>query len=275
VRRSIPVESSWCTTLVDSEKLSQSPVHEQQDTDLYMECDAYFKLTKCQRNHGPFYDALSAVRVGNPTASGIRYLNSTYDWSLKSDAGGRWTDSTFMVGTNKKVHAYSDVALLRDCSQLNDKGHAKRTAKSWTHVTLGKESDGGRERTQLEMEAMERGCLSRRRSTRGKEQFVPKAMNLYVGQGVMLTYNMCVEFRLFNGATGTVHRIFGGPTCDPHESKEEASKRMAALIDENAPPHDMPTVLVQMDSSCYRGPSLSSVIPGVIAISAVRRRIVA
>jgi len=140
-------------------------------------------------------------------------------------------------------------------------------------VTLGKESDGGRERTQLKKEAMVRGCLSRRRSTGGKDQFVPNAMNLYVGQRVMLTYNMCVELGLFNGATGTVYRIFGGQTCDPHESKEEASKRMAAPIDENAPPHDMPIVLVQMDSSCYRGPSLSSVTPGVVAISAVRKRI--
>jgi len=69
------------------------PVHEQQGTDLYMECDAYFELTKGQRNHGPFYDALSAVRVGKPTASDTRYLNSRHDRTLKSDAGGRWTDS--------------------------------------------------------------------------------------------------------------------------------------------------------------------------------------
>jgi len=177
------------------------------------------------------------------------------------------------VGTNKEVHAYNDAALLRDCSQLNDKGQEKRTARSWTHGTLGNESDGGRERTQLEKEAMARGCLSRKRSTGGKYQIVPNAMNLYVGQRVMLTYNICVELGLFNGATGTVYRQFGGQTCDPPESKEEASKRMAALINENAPPHDMPIVLVQMDSCCYRGPPLSSVTPGVVAISAVRRRI--
>ena len=250
-------------------------VHEQRGTDLYMECDAYFELTKGQRNHGPFYDALSAVRVGKPTARDIRYLNSRHDRTLKSDAGGRWTDSTVIVGTNKEVDAYNGAALLRDYSELNDKGQilVKRTSRSWTHVTLGKESDGGRERTQLEKEAMVRGCLSRRRSLGGKDQFVPNAMNLYVGQRVMLTYNMCVELGLFNGGTGTVYRILGGQTCDPHESKEEGSKRMAAAIDENAPPHDMPIVLVQMDSSCYRGPSLSSVTPGVVAISAVRKRI--
>ena len=83
-------------------------------------------------------------------------------------------------------------------------------------MTLGKESDGGRERTQLEKEAMVRGCLSRRRSLGGKDQFVPNASNLYVGQRVMLTYNMCVELGLFNGGTGTVYRILGGQTCDPH-----------------------------------------------------------
>jgi len=85
-------------------------------------------------------------------------------------------------------------------------------------------------------------------------------MNQYVGQRVMLTDNMCVELKLFDGATGTDYRICGGQTCDPHESKEEASKRTALSIDENAAPHDMPTVLVQMDSSCYRGPPLSAVV---------------
>ena len=117
---------------------------------IYMECDAYFELTKRQRNHGPFCDALSAVRVGKPTASDIRYLDSRHDRTLKSDAGGRWADSTVIVGTNKEVHAYNDAALLRDCSQLNDKRQVKRTARWWTHVTVGKESDGFRERMQLE-----------------------------------------------------------------------------------------------------------------------------
>jgi len=89
----------------------------------------------------------------------------------------------------------------------------------------------------------------------------------------MLTYNMCVELGLFNGATGVVYRIFCGRDVDPHESKEEVCNRMASSVEQDNPPHDLPVVLVQLDSSDYRGPSLSKVTPGVIAISAVRKRI--
>jgi len=48
---------------------------------------------------------------------------------------------------------------------------------------------------------------------------------------------------------------------------------MASSAEQDSPPHDLPVVLVQLDSSCYRGPSLSKVTPGVIAIYAVRERI--
>jgi len=215
-----------------------------------MECDVYFELTKGQRNHGPLYEALSAVRAGKPTPSDILHLNSRHDRTWKSDAGSRCTDSTVIVGTNKEVNAYNNAELLRDSSQLSDNGNVKRTARAWTHVKLSKETDGNRERSQLEKEAVIRRCLPRKRSTGGKHQFAPNSMNLYVGQRVMLTFIICVELGLLNGANRTVYRVCGGQTFDPLESKEEACKRMAAPIDGNAPPHDMPIVLVRMDSSC-------------------------
>jgi len=75
------------------------------DIDLYTECDAYFELSVGQRNHGPFYDVPSAVRVGKPSAEGLRYLNSRHDPALTSNPDCRSTDSTLIVQTNKEVQA--------------------------------------------------------------------------------------------------------------------------------------------------------------------------
>ena len=84
-----PISAAGARPLWRQKRCRNRPVHEQQSTDLCMECDAYFELTEGQRNHGPFHDALSAVPVGKPTASDIRNLNSRHDRTLKSDADGR------------------------------------------------------------------------------------------------------------------------------------------------------------------------------------------
>lgn len=249
------------------------PIRERMGIDLYIECDAYFELSVGQRNHGPFYDALSEIQVGEPSAEGLRYLNSRHDPALKLNPDCRWTDSTVIVGMNKEVQAYNDAAFKRDCLTPDDRGQLKKTARAWKQIAVGRDKEGDPVRTQQEKQSIIRRCLSRRRSTRGIDQFVPNSLSLYVGQRVMLTYNMFVELGLFNGATGVVYRIFGGKDVDPHESKEEACNRMASSVEQDNPPYDLPVVLVQLDSSGYREPSLSKVTPGVIAISAVRKGI--
>ena len=58
--------------------------------------------------------------------------------------------------------------------------------------------------------------------------------------------------------------IFSAASVQPHETRQTAATRMSHEQCEV----DMPVVILQLDEGCYRGPSISSSAPPVIAVEA-------